>query len=324
MPTSKPDAARRYPVLALAVAVAVLVTTGLVLDVYWLRVLTGVFLFATIAQSINIIAGFTGYPAFGQIVFFGLGAYAVAIASVRLGAPLIAGGLLAVAAGVLFAVACGAPLFRLRGHYFAIGTLGLNEATKAIAANWTSLTGGGAGMSLPLSAGSAAAQGRVFYFAFLLLMLAATAAVWGLGRSRFGYACRAIRADEDGAEATGIDPLLTKTGAWAISAAFAALAGGLYAAWQSYVDPPTVFDMDIAVKGFVIFLLGGPGTVFGPVLAAAALELASALVWGNLLTMHLGVMGILIMLTVLYLPQGFPGLAARCRRHVVAAPVSVP
>jgi len=298
---------------------AALAAVGLVLDVYWLRVLTGIFLFATIAQSINIIAGFTGYPAFGQVVFFGLGAYAVAIATVRLGVPLVAGGPLAIVIGMLFAVACGAPLFRLRGHYFAIGTLGLNEATKAVAANWTALTGGGAGASLPLSAGSAAAHGRLFYFAFLLLMLAATAAVWRLDRSRFGYACRAIRADEDGAEATGINPLFYKTGAWAISAGFAALAGGLYAAWQSYIDPPTVFDMDIAVKGFVIFLLGGPGTVLGPIVAAAALELISTLVWGNLLTVHLGVMGILIMLTVLYLPQGFPGLIAR-RRAATAAP----
>jgi len=313
MPNSNPEPGRLFPAVPLAAAAAALAAAGLILDVYWLRILTGAFLFATVAQSINIIVGFTGYPAFGQVVFFGLGAYAVAIATADLSTPLIAAAVLAVAVGALFALVCGPPLFRLRGHYFAIGTLGLNEATKAIAANWTRLTGGGAGISLPLPTGSVAANGRVFFYAFLVLMLAATAAVWRLGRNRFGYACRAIRADEDGAEASGINPLFYKTAAWTLSAVFAALAGGFYAAWQNYVDPSTVFDMDIAVKGFVIFLLGGPGTVFGPVIAALALELVSTAVWGNLLTFHLGAMGLLIMLTVLYLPQGFPGLARRVR-----------
>jgi branched-chain amino acid transport system permease protein len=201
------------------------------------------------------------------------------------------------------------PLLRLKGHYFAIGTLGLNEATKAVVNNWSGLTGGGSGLSLPLPGGAVGTNAQLFYFAFLGLMLAGTGAVWVLGRSRFGFACRAIRADEDGAAATGINTTFYKTAAWLLSAVLCGLAGSLYAYWQSYIDPPTVFDMDISVKGFVVFLLGGPASVFGPIVAAFALELASNFVWGRLLTFHLGTMGIVIMLTVLYLPSGISGLS---------------
>ena len=124
-----------------------------ILNVYWLRVLTNMLMFAVLAQGINIIAGFVGYPAFGNVVFFGLGAYGMAVATVKLQAPFLVG------LGVVWALsACvvlliGPPLFRLRGHYFAIATLGLNEAARAIVEN-LAVTGGGMGLSLPLPQGS--------------------------------------------------------------------------------------------------------------------------------------------------------------------------
>jgi branched-chain amino acid transport system permease protein len=276
---------------------------GFVLNGYWLRTLTEVFLIATIAQSINIIAGFTGYAAFGQVVFFGLGNYAAAIAMTKLGAPLVAGGALGSAVCAGFAMVCGVPLFRLKGHYFAIATLGLNEAVKAVVTNWSALTGGGSGISLPLLPGNVVGNAQMFYGAFLALMWAGIVIVWQLGRTRFGYACRAIRADEDAAAATGVNPLLYKTGAWMLSAVLAGWAGSLYAYWQSYIEPAVAFDMDISVRGFVILLLGGAGSVFGPIIAAFTLQLVSTLAWSHLLTLHLGLMGILIMVVVLLPPD---------------------
>jgi branched-chain amino acid transport system permease protein len=276
---------------------------GFVLNGYWLRTLTEVFLIATIAQSINIIAGFTGYAAFGQVVFFGLGNYAAAIAMTKLGAPLVAGGALGSAVCAGFAMVCGVPLFRLKGHYFAIATLGLNEAVKAVVTNWSALTGGGSGISLPLPPGNVVGNAQMFYGAFLALMWAGIVIVWQLGRTRFGYACRAIRADEDAAAATGVNPLLYKTGAWMLSAVLAGWAGSLYAYWQSYIEPAVAFDMDISVRGFVILLLGGAGSVFGPIIAAFTLQLVSTLAWSHLLTFHLGLMGILIMVAVLLPPD---------------------
>src|SRR5437763_1716129 len=113
--------------------------------------------------------------------------------------------------------------------------------------------------------------------------------------TRFGYACRAILANEEGAESLGINATLYKTSAWLISALLTGMAGGLYAQWVGYIDPPAVFDMTLAVKGFVMFLIGGPGTIAGPVLGAATVELASNLAWSHLLKFHLAVLGLLIM-----------------------------
>jgi branched-chain amino acid transport system permease protein len=120
MPRSRPDRAAWTRRGLVATLLATTVLGGFVLNGYWLRTLTEVFLIATIAQSINIIAGFTGYAAFGQVVFFGLGNYAAAIAMTKLGAPLVAGGALGSAVCAGFAMVCGVPLFRLKGHYFAI------------------------------------------------------------------------------------------------------------------------------------------------------------------------------------------------------------
>jgi branched-chain amino acid transport system permease protein len=296
---------RRGTVAAMFLAT---IAGGLLLNGYWLRALTEVFLIATIAQSINIIVGFTGYAAFGQVVFFGLGNYATAIAMTALAAPFLAGAVLGSVLCAAFAMVCGLPLFRLKGHYFAIATLGLNEAAKAIVSNWAGLTNGGSGISLPLPSGGVVGNAQMFYGAFLALMWVAIGIVWLLGRTRFGYACRAIRADEDAAAATGINPILYKTGAWMLGAVLAGWAGSLYVYWQSYIEPAVAFDMDISVKGFVILLLGGPGSVFGPIVAAFALQLVSTLAWSYLLTLHLGLMGILIMATVLFLPRGFADL----------------
>jgi branched-chain amino acid transport system permease protein len=316
MPRSRPKARAAIGWLAAGCLFAATVAGGFVVDGYWLRTLTEVFLIATIAQSINIIAGFTGYAAFGQVVFFGLGNYAAAIAMTTLSAPFLAGAALGSVVCAGFAMVCGVPLFRLKGHYFAIATLGLNEAVKAVVNNWSGLTNGGAGISLPLPPGNSIGNAQAFYGAFLMLMWASIAVVWLLGRTRFGYACRAIRADEDAAAATGVNPLFYKTAAWMVSAVLAGWAGSLYAYWQSYIEPGVVFNMNISIEGFVVLLLGGAGSVFGPIVAAFAFQIVSTLAWGWLLTFHLGVMGILIMLTVLLLPQR--STWAERRRVVVA------
>jgi len=321
MPKSRLEggaALRRAVVVALFLAT---IAGGIVLDNYWLRSLTEVFLIAAIAQSINIIAGFTGYAAFGQVVFFGLGNYATAIAMTRLDMPFIAGALLGSVVCAGFALVCGWPLFRLKGHYFAIATLGLNGAVQAIVSNWASLTQGGAGISLPLPPGNVLGNARLFYAAFLALMWASVVVVWLLNRTRFGFACRAIRADEEAASAAGINPLLYKTSAWMVSAVLAGWVGSVYAYWQSYIEPSVAFDMDIAVRGFVILLLGGPGSVFGPVIAAFVFQLTSIVVWSYLLTFHLGLMGLLIMAAVLFLPEqsGWTNIRAALAARASAA-----
>ena len=283
--------------LSLAVAPAFL-------DAYWMHVLSNIFMYAVLAQGINLMAGYTGYPAFGNVVFFGLGGYATAVLMVKLKASFALAALAATVLSPLLVLLIGPPLLRLKGHYFAIATLGLNEAVKEVVGNATSLTGGGSGLSLPLPPGSAAANAASFYYLFLGVMLLSTWITWEFGRRRLGIACRAIRDNETKAEASGLHTTRYKTTAWMISAAMTAAVGSINAYWMTYIDAPAVFDMAIAVKAFVIFLLGGAATVLGPIGGAFFVELLSTLTWSKLLNWHLGAMGLIIMLTVMLFPNG--------------------
>ncbi len=271
---------------------------------YWLRVTTGIMMFATITLALNFIAGFAGYAAFGNVVFMGIGAYTTAILMVKAGIPwwigIIAGGLIS----SLYAVLLGLPILRLRGHYFAIATLGINEATKQFTLIYRNLTEGGMGITLPLTSLSINAFNNLVYFIMFAILLACFLTTYVVSRNRVGYALRAIRANEDAAQMSGIETTYYKVLAWAFSAFFTGLVGGLYAYWFTFIEPSNVFDIMISVKAFVMMLLGGGGTVLGPVLGAAVLELVSELVWGEFLTIHMLIFGAIIVLVILFLPSG--------------------
>lgn len=300
--------------LVLLCILALLLVAPFHANLYWVRILSMAMMFATLAQAINLIAGFAGYPAFGNVVFFGCGAYTTAIIMAKLGGPFWLGVVCAVLVSLVIVLIVGPALLRLRGHYFAIATVGLNEMVKALVANLTPLTGGGMGLSIPLPPWDPSQTARVFYYLLLVAMLAGALVTLWFRRSRLGLACRAIRDDEVKAEAMGLRTTAIKTAAWAISAMLTGAVGAIYAYWFSYVDPPAVFDMMIAVKSFVIFLLGGAATVIGPVLAAFFVEYVSTTLWSHLLDYHLGALGIGVMLIALYMPNGFIAfLQARSR-----------
>lgn len=275
------------------------------LNLYWLRILSNILMFATLAQAINIIAGYTGYPAFGNVVFFGLGGYSTAIVMVKYHGSFLTGILVGTLVCVLFVLLLGRPLLRLRGHYFAIATLGLNEATRSVIANLSELTGGGMGLSLPLLPGEVKWNAAFFYYLFLGAMALSIVVTFMLSISRMGHACRAIRDDEIKAEAMGIHTERYKTIAWMISAILTGIVGAINAYWMTYIEPPAVFDMIIAVKSFVMYLLGGAGTVLGPIIGAFFIEFVLTVTWSNLLEYHVGTMGVIIVLVVLFLPKGF-------------------
>ena len=303
------------------VASTLLVVTGIALMIaapafvgaYWLRVLSNICMYAVLAQGINVMAGYTGYPAFGNVVFFGLGGYVTAILMVRLHAPFALAVLAGVATCPLLVLAIGPPLLRLKGHYFAIATLGFNEAVKEVVSNSSGLTGGGMGVSLPLPPWGPAASAAIFYYLFLGALFLGTWATYEFSRRRIGVGCGAIRDNEEKAAAGGLHTTRHKTAAWAISATMTGLVGGINAYWMTYIDPPTVFDMAISVKSFVIFLLGGAGTVFGPVAGAFFVELLATYTWTKLLSWHLGAMGAIIILVVMLAPDGFRDALRRVR-----------
>lgn len=303
------------PVLLL-LGVLLLAAAPAFLTAYGLRVLASVFTIAVLAQGINLMAGYTGYPAFGNIVFYGLGGYLTAILMVKAGWPFAAAAAAAVVFAAVLVLAIGPPLLRLKGHYYAIATLGLNEAMREAVANATPLTGGGMGLSLPLPAGGPQFNAMRFYYLLLAIMLIATWVVWEFDRRRLGLGCRAIRDNEAKAEASGLHTTRYKTAAWIISAMMTASVGAIQAWWLTYIDPPSMFDLALSVKAFVVLLLGGAGTVFGPVLGAFAVELLANLTWSRLLNWHLGAMGLLIMFIVLVFPDGFGIALQRARERI--------
>jgi branched-chain amino acid transport system permease protein len=261
-------------------------------------------MYVVLALSWNIISGFTGYTSFGHVAFYGIGAYACAILVADHRWPwlptLAAGAVVA----ALFALAIGYPVLRLKGPYFAIAMLGAAEGTRVIATVWDGLTHGGVGLSLPAAENSIAT-----YYAMLVLMVATIAVAYAVGHSRFGVRLNAIREDEVAAEALGIDATRYKLAAFALSAVFPAMAGGIQAYKVLYVDPTSVFFVQVTIAMALMSMLGGKGTVIGPIVGAVLLYTAQELTWVNFPTAHLIAYGLFIVLVARFMPRGLVGLA---------------
>ena len=261
-------------------------------------------LFASLAQAWNILGGFTGYVSFGNSSFYGLGTYGTAIAMAQLHWPFAIGLALGAALAVGCAVLFGIPILRLRGHYFAIATLGLSAMSR-----FAMIAGRNIGLILPLIRADAA-----FYEEALLLLVAATATVAWVAKSRFGTALLAIREDEDAALVMGINTTRYKIAALSLSAFFTAIAGGIHAYWITFVDPGGAFDLTLNVRMVIMAMFGGPGTVFGPLLGAFILSAVYDVLASSISTAAALLFGLVIVLAVIFMPRGLLDLAAGLRR----------
>jgi branched-chain amino acid transport system permease protein len=293
--------------LALAVIAALLAALPLVGNNYALRLATTVCMYAVMAQSWNFIGGLAGYPSFATAAFFGLGAYASAILQNH-GVPMVPAWAGAGLAAVLFAAFLGGAILHLRGHYFAIASLIVAEMLREIVNTLPDFTGGGKGMNLPLLKLSVTAQAQFFFYAMLALAVLTVAAAIVIHRSKLGFGLRCIQQNESAADIIGINTYVYKTAGFSLSAVFVGVAGAIYASWVNYIDPPDVFDVLISVKPMVMVLLGGLGTIFGPSIGAVILLLLEEAVWRNFLTMHVAALGVIIVVLVLFLPNGLLAL----------------
>jgi len=280
-----------------------------------------VLMFIALASSLNILMGYTGYVNFGHIVFFGLGGYFGFYLLSELEWPLylaaLGGGVLA----MVIAFIIGAAVLRLRGAYFALATIGINEAARAFVTNFEPF-GASTGLSINFSAyeryGGAS---QALWLTFILLWLVALAVLvvsYLVKRSRFGLGLIAIREDEDTAMVMGVKAPRDKTKAFLISAFFPGLIGTLYFFKNGNVEPEDAFRFQMSLEVLVMVMLGGMGTLLGPVLGAFAYErlrgyLLTSVIFKNL---HLATSGLILLLIVLFVPGGgvgwlrkhFPGL----------------
>lgn len=273
---------------------------------YWVRVITTIFMYAVIAQGMNLMSGYMGYLPFGNAMFFGIGAYVTAIAMSK-GLPFLVAVPLAAFTAILFSVILGLPVLRLRGHYFAIATIGMSGAILSVVQNATEVTGGAMGTTLPIIDKAPGVVYNYFYLAMLALMVITSLCLYFIIKSKLGFGIRSIKANEDAANSMGINTTYHKVIAWAISAFFTSIAGALYAYWMSFIGPDEVFDVMIAVNTIVIMLIGGAGSILGPIIGAFIVELFAEVAWSAFLEYHLAVLGIIIIVIVIFVPKGMVG-----------------
>jgi branched-chain amino acid transport system permease protein len=284
-------------------------------NIHFHHVLIMFMLFATLSQAWNLIGGFAGQVSFGHATFFGIGAYAALVLLKKYDLSPWVGMLIGGGVSVIVAVVIGYPVFKLKGHYFAISTFAVAEIVERLFNNWDYVEGA-IGLPAPVLP-----EGLInfmwyktkipyFYIAFVLFVLVLLLA-YKIDRSRMGFYFRAIKQSHEAAEGLGIDTTRYKLIAMVISAFLTAICGGFYAQYILYIDPPSVLSLDISIKMVLIAVLGGAGTIIGPILGAAILiplsEYSRILLGGTGKGVDLIVFGALILVISVFQPQGVAG-----------------
>ncbi|MBZ5568147.1 MAG: branched-chain amino acid ABC transporter permease [Acidobacteriia bacterium] len=283
---------------------------------YFLQVIFRLFLFATLGLAWNLVGGYTGQLSLGHAAFFGIGAYGLALLSKGMSPWLAIGG--GVVLSLVAAVIIGSVSFRLRGPYFCLATIAFAEVVRLIAKNLPNVTGGDVGTPVPLLFPQNSM--RSFYYACVILTIMSFALTYWMERSRFGYYLMAIREDEDTALSVGVNTARVKLWALLLSAALSALAGALYASLFLYIVPDQMLGIEVSVEISILPMLGGAGTLLGPVVGSLVLETASEVFKNIFKEAHLLIYGILVVLVVLFLPEGIVGTLNRRLRWFKAAP----
>ncbi|MBI3975270.1 MAG: branched-chain amino acid ABC transporter permease [Armatimonadetes bacterium] len=277
-----------------------------------------VLLDATMATSWNIMGGYTGYKSLGHSTFFGLGAYLVAISAKHWGwdplwsAPLLA--LVVMAAAFVL----GWIMLRTTGSAFVIATIAMLLIFRLLALNLGSITEGAPGISQPLAPWSPAYSRLPFYYYMGVCLVAALAASAAIRRSRFGLGLLAIRDDEGKAEMVGVHTTLYKVVAFGVSAYFVALGGGIWSYFQTHISPVFAFDLRTSVDMILMTMLGGLGTLWGPLLGAVILVPARDFILFRFgaTQIHLALSGALMLAIIIFLPRGIlPSLGDRLARR---------
>jgi branched-chain amino acid transport system permease protein len=290
---------------------------------YLIHVLVLVLFYAYLGTAWNILGGYAGQFSFGHAAFFGIGAYTstllLARADVTPWLGLWAGGLLSAGFGCF----AGYLAFRygLRGPYFALVTLAFAEMLRLVAMNWP-LVGGSMGILIPLPKGGEAwwrfqfREKLPYYYVILALVGLSLWLTRRLERSRLGYTLSAVRENEDAAEASGVDTLSAKLTAMAISSFLTALGGSFYAQYFSFIDPTLAFGVPVSVEILLRPIVGGPGTLLGPLLGSLVLtplaELTRWLIRGRP-GMDVMIYGAVLVLAITFLPRGLVGALGRAR-----------
>lgn len=317
----------------LVAAVAALIWLPFRASAYTVTFTLYILLTICLATSWNYLSGFGGYTSFGHAGFFGVGSYTGALLLYYEKLDWIPAVIVAGLATSVLAVVIGYPMLRLRGPYFAVGMLAFSELGRVIVTSWDGLTLGGRGVYLPIVRLQREEEGMSWwdrlqmqlhndqnYYAMLVLAIVAVVVAYAIGTSRFGLRLLAIRDDEVAAQAMGIPTTRVKMTAFTLSAFFPGVAGAIYARQVGYIDPITVFLVIWSIRAIATAIVGGQGTILGPVIGAVVLTLVSEKVWEQDPNLYQVIFGVIIVLVVLFMPGGLiallqnRGLLPRSRR----------
>lgn len=289
---------------------------------YWVRILTLAVIFAALGQAWNIVGGLANQISLGHAAYFGTGAYASTVLLIAFGLTPWIGMLVGMVLAVLIALLLSVPTFRLKGHYFALATLAAGEAMRVIANSWSEVTGGPVGLSVPYMPDSlwmmSFGAPRPFYWIALGFLVVITLVFWWIKSSALGYRLRAVKENEQAAEVVGVNTFRAKLWASLISAAATAGLGTLYVQFNYFFDPDTVFGVAaISVRMALVAIVGGIGTVVGPIIGALVVvpleELASAALQGQAAGLSAFAYGAILIAIILIEPRGLVALGRRLR-----------
>ena len=318
----KPDISLWWITIAVIVLIAIpVVTKSPILRESVFLIL----LYMTLALSLNIILGYTGYVSFGHIVYYGIGGYVtfslIYFYGINLIVAMTIGGLFAAA----IAYSLGQAILKLRGAYFAIATIGVNEAVKALVNNLDAI-GGAEGLYFNIKVYNAygGAENAIWlsYYLMSALIIITLIVNWYIKKSKFGLGLMAIREDEDAAIILGVDTRKYKSLAYMLSALFPGIAGGIFFFKNGNIEPENAFHLVKSIEMIFMVMLGGFGTVTGPVLGALVYERIRGLLLINPLfkNLHIAISGVVLLLIVLFMPSGIIGYVrekiAKIRRYI--------
>ena len=292
--------------LALVALLAVLPLLGL--EGYHLRLLSLVFLWISLAGCWNFMSGYTGYIDFGPVAYFGAGAYATAILMIRLDLPFPHSLALSGVICALLSAMIGWATLRIRGAYFAIATFAAAEALKQVSLEGDRVAGfeffgGSHGLTLPPPPAS-----EFFYYTLLGFLVLVVGISFFIEKTKFGYGLKAIRESELSAELSGVPTLALKVKAYILSSSLIGCLGGIEAYWLTYIIPDDVFNVMRTIQMVIMTLLGGMGTVWGPVIGAGFLTLVAEFLGAKFVYDYLTILGVVIIIVILVLPRGIMSL----------------
>jgi len=293
---------RSYRKWILAILILVFSSFGpLFLSISQVRIVTMVFFSIGLSASYNLIGGFVGYPSFGHVVFVGTGAYTAALLVNTLHFPFLLAVVLAGVASLLFSLILGAPILRLRGHYFAVVTFAVQMAMAEFVSSIDFL-GGSRGLVFITVYGF-----TYYYYMFLLASALTVLCTYFVRRARLGFGLLAINRNEIRAETLGVPTTYYKMAAFALSAFWPGILGAIYGNYLGFIDPHIAFDPRLSISMVLYCLAGGIGTVIGPVIGAIVISFFNEIVWANFPHIHLTIYGSILMIFILFFPKGFLG-----------------